>query len=165
MKNQRQTIAGFSLVEVLAALLLVGIMVSFTGLLLGPIVQTFVNAREATEIMHSSQLAMARMSREFTTTTNVVSGDSLAITYDTLDSNGVSHRRNIAWSGSSGSALLLNGRMLIDDLKQFRLSYLDNVAASRQSSWGTDTTIIEVFMDIGSAGSSYTNRFYPRNIR
>ena len=165
MKTNRQKNRGFSLIEVLAVLLLVGVFVAFTGLLFGPVVQTFINARRATEIMHDSQLAMARISRELTTVTNVVSGSSLSITYDTLDSSGISHRRNIAWSGTPGSALLLNGNTLIDDLQQFSFSYLNNVGSPRQSSWGIDSTIIEVFMDIGIAGSSYTNRFYPRNIR
>ena len=164
MNPHKQNVAGFSLIELLAALLLVGVLVFFTGMFLAPVVQTFTNTRKATEIMHISQLAMARISRELTTITNVVSGNSVAITYDTLDSSGISHRRNMTWVGTSGSALLLNGHTLMDGLQQFRFSYLDAVGASHQSNWGTDSTIIEVFMHLGIAGSSYTNRFYPRNI-
>jgi prepilin-type N-terminal cleavage/methylation domain-containing protein len=162
LTSQRKT--GLTLVEVLVALVLVGLLVSVSGLLLAPLVQTFLNAHKASELMHQSQLAMARMSREFTTITNVVSGSSGAITYDTLDSSGDGHRRTISWDGA-GSPLLLNTNTLAGDVKLFTLSYVDGVGETPQSSWGADSKIIEVLLDMGAAGSIYTNRFYPRNLR
>jgi prepilin-type N-terminal cleavage/methylation domain-containing protein len=162
LTSQRKT--GLTLVEVLVALVLVGILVSVSGLLLAPLVQTFLNAHKASELMHQSQLAMARMSREFTTITNVVSGTSVAITYDTLDSSGGGHRRTISWDGA-GSPLRLNAKTLAGDVKLFTLSYVDGVGETPQSSWGADSAIIEVLLDMGTAGSIYTNRFYPRNLR
>jgi hypothetical protein len=143
----------------------VGALVAASGMLLAPMVQTFINAREATELMHESHLAMARISREFMTITNVVSGTSAGITYDTLDSGGSAHRRTLAWSGTPGAPLLLSGHTLMGSLQQFQLSYLDSVGATKQSSWGADSTIIEVVLDLGVQGSVYTNRFYPRNLR
>ena len=165
MKLMSQRKSGVSLIEVLAALVLVGVSVSVSGVLLAPLVQTFLNAHKASELMHQSQLAMARMSREFTTITNVVSGSNGAITYDTLDSSGGGHRRTISWDGSAGSALLLNTSTLAGEVQLFRLSYVDSVGEAQQSSWGADSTIIEVLLDMGVAGSIYTNRFYPRNLR
>ncbi len=165
MKHCEHRLAGLSLVEMLVVLLLVGALVSMSGLLLAPIVGTFMNAREASELMHESQLAMSRISRELTTITNVVSGTSVAITYDTLDSGGVAYRRTLAWSGAPGAPLLLNANTLMGGLQRFQLSYLDAVGAAAQSTWGVDSTLIEVALDTGVAGSIYTNRFYPRNLR
>jgi prepilin-type N-terminal cleavage/methylation domain-containing protein len=165
MKLTSQRKSGLSLIEVLVALVLVGLLVSVSGLLLSPLVQTFLNAHKASELMHQSQLAMARMSREFITITNVVSGSSSAITYDTLDSSGGGLRRTISWDGTAGSPLLLNANTLAGDVKLFTLSYVDGVGETPQSSWGADSTIIEVLLDMGAAGSIYTNRFYPRNLR
>jgi prepilin-type N-terminal cleavage/methylation domain-containing protein len=155
---------GFTLVEMLGALLLVGILAALTGMLLAPMAQTFLNTREAARMMQDGQLAMARLAREFTTVSNVVSSSSTTITYDTLDSAGDSHRRTLEWSGTPDDPLMLEGHTLIDALQRFELSYMDTVAATPQSSWGSSSTLIEVVLDLGAAGSSYTNRLYPRNV-
>ena len=165
MKSASHKSSGLSLIEVLVALLLVGMLVAFTGALLAPMVETFLNAHQASELMYESQLAMARLSREFTTITNVASGSSMGIVYDTLDSSGVGHRRTVSWSGVAGESLLLNANVLVGAPQQFRLSYLDDINSTPQASWGNDSTIIEVLLDMGVAGSIYTNRFCPRNLR
>jgi prepilin-type N-terminal cleavage/methylation domain-containing protein len=163
MKNRRRSVAGFTLVEMLGAMVLVGMLAAFTGMLLAPMARTFLNTREAARLMQDSQLAMARIARELTTVSNVVSSSSTAIEYDTLDSEGLSHRRTLAWSGTDGP-LLLDGHTLFGALHRFELSYMDTVEADPEISWDSESTIIEVVLDLGVAGSVYTNRLYPRNI-
>mgnify|MGYP002725646090 CR=1 FL=1 len=165
MKTKRQRQSGMTLIEILVSLLIVGVLVGVSGLLLSPLIQGFLNARQATELLHQGQIGMARIVRELTTVTNVVSGNSVSITYDTLDSTGVAHRRSISWGGSSGDALLLSGNTLIDDVARFQLSYLNSLGAAKLSSWGADSSIIEVVIDFGVHGSVYTNRICPRNLR
>ncbi len=164
MTNLRNR-SGFSLVEVLGALLLVGILAVFTGMLLAPMAGAFLQAREAGRLMQDGQLAMARVARELTTVSNVVASSSVSITYDTLDSAGGSHRRTLEWAGSAGDPLVLAGHTLIGQLREFDLSYMDTVEGTPQTSWGADSTIIEVVLDLGAAGSSYTNRLVPRNVQ
>ena len=163
-QGKKRSNDGFTLVEIIVALVLAGVLVSMTGLLLAPLVHTSLQARRSADILYSSQLAMARFAREFTTTSNVVSGTASAITYDTLDSSGNAHRRTISWGGTPGGAVRLEGQVLIDDVQAFRMSYFDDVSATGQDSWGTDSTIIRVSLDMGVAGSVYTNRFFPRNV-
>jgi prepilin-type N-terminal cleavage/methylation domain-containing protein len=165
MNTYSERRSGFSLVEVLGALLLVGMLAAFTGLLLAPMAGSYLQAREAGRLMQDGQLAMARVARELTTISNVVSSTRSSITYDTLDSAGASHRRTLAWSGAPGAPLVLAGHTLIDQLRRFDLSYMDSVGGTPQGSWGEASTIIEVVLDLGVAGSSYTNRLVPRNVR
>jgi prepilin-type N-terminal cleavage/methylation domain-containing protein len=163
MRGTRSRASGFTLIEVVVTLVLAGALLVLTGLVLAPMVEVSLQARESADILYSSQLAMARLAREFTATSNVVSGASSSITYDTLDSTGASHRRTISWSGS-GAPLLLEGSVLLDGVTTFQLSYLDDVASTPVASWGADSTIIQVVLDMGVGGSVYTNRFFPRNI-
>ena len=165
MNARSPSSVGFSLVELLVTLLLVAVLVTFTGFLLAPVIQVFLNAREASALLHESELGMARLSREFTTITNVVSASSSSITYDTLNSSGVAQRRTVSWAGNSGDPLLLNGHVLMGGLRLFGLSYLDSPTANPQSTWGANSSLIEVVLDLGVSGSVYTNRFFPRNIR
>jgi prepilin-type N-terminal cleavage/methylation domain-containing protein len=165
MNTYSERRSGFSLVEVLGALVLVGMLAALTGMLLAPMVGSYLQAREAARLMQDGQLAMARVARELITVSNVVSSTRTSITYDTLGSDGASHQRTLAWSGTPGAPLTLAGHTLIGQLRRFDLSYMDSAEGAPQGSWGDASAIIEVVLDLGAAGSSYTNRLVPRNVR
>lgn len=154
---------GFTLIEVIAVLLLVAVLGLVTILGMVPVVDGFAQVRENIVAAQKAHLAMARITREFTTLTNVVSGGETSIIYDYLDSEGNDWRRTLAWNGS-GTPVTLNGAVLTDDVAGFRLRYGAAPQSVSSSTWGDGDQLIEMVLITETGGISYTNRIRPRNI-
>ena len=111
--------AGFTLIEVVVTLVLVGIMAAVAGMAIVQGVQGYVFARENATTTQKAQLAMVRMSRELIELTDVTSaGDSpTTIVYD-RDSD--SH--TIAFDNVN-ACVTLDAGVLVDDVSSLSLSY------------------------------------------
>ncbi len=155
---------GFTLIEMVATLLLVAILAVSVAISLLPMAQSLMQVRDNASTVQKARLAMSRMSREFTTITNVVAGDSHSISYVFLDPSATPHPRTLSWGGAPGDPLQLEGVSLSDDVSDFELRYYAEVGASPQSSWQADSRIIEVLLRSQAVGTVYTNHIVPRNI-
>ena len=112
---------GFTLIEVIATLLLVAILAVSMVISLLPMTQGLMQVRANTGTAQKARLAMSRIAREFTTISNVVSSGSSAITYDFLVPSGnwyATLRHTLSWNGDE---LLLEGVPLCDDVAGFDL--------------------------------------------
>jgi prepilin-type N-terminal cleavage/methylation domain-containing protein len=164
---KRPSQSGFTLIEVVAVLVLIGVLAVSTIVSLLPMAEGFVLAQRNADAARKAQLAMGRISGEFTTITNILSGTANAITYDFLEASGETfllRRRTLA---RSGSALLLDGIALSDDVSHFELRYYDDSepSATPRSSWvGGTSRLIEVILESAASGDRYTNRIAPRNV-
>lgn len=164
---KRPSQSGFTLIEVVAVLVLIGVLAVSTVVSLLPMAEGFVLARRNADAARKAQHAMGRITGEFTTITNVLSGTGNAITYDFLEASGgafLPRRRTLA---RSGPALLLDGIALSDDVGHFELRYYDDSdpSATPRSSWvGGTSRLIEVILESAASGDRYTNRIAPRNI-
>ncbi len=154
---------GFTLIEVVAVLLLVGLLVLASTIALLPMVEGFMQVRRNVDAAQKSQLAMGRIVREFTTISNVVSSTQQLITYDYLDPAGATHRRTLTWGGA-GSPLTLNGVALSDDVGQFELRYYARPDGAPAYTWNPQSRIVEIILGTASTGDIYTNRVRLRNI-
>lgn len=156
--------AGFTLVEIIAVLLLTSILVAVAGISLMPIAEGFAVTQQNVETAQQAQLAMFRMVGEFTTISNVINGAKHALVYNYLDNSGNVSRHVVSWSGTAGDPLALKGNTLVDNVQDFELSYFDEVGGVRHSSWGDDSRAIEITLQLAGTGNSYTNRVFPRNV-
>lgn len=150
---------GFTLIEIIAVLLLVGFLAATTTISMVPVVQGLVQVRENAVSLQKCRLALARTSREFTTATNVVSGTAQAIVYWFVDPARTSHLRTLSWTGTAGDPLRLNGIPLTDDVVDFQLRYLDHAGGAVPAQ---DCQVIE--MSLQTARNRFTSRIAPRNI-
>lgn len=150
---------GFTLIELLAVLVLVGFLAATTTISMVPVAQGLAQVRENAGSLQKSRLAFARIGREFTTTTNVVSGTARAIVYWFVDPTRTSHRRTLSWTGTAGDPLRLNGVPLTDDVVDFQLRYYDQTGGVVPAQ---DCRVIEVALQ--TARNHFTNRIAPRNI-
>ena len=75
---------GFTLIEMIASLAIVGILAAIAGLGLVQITEGFLLSRAGAESAQKAQLAMTRMVKEFTTITDVSSGSSNSVTFDSF---------------------------------------------------------------------------------
>ncbi len=155
---------GFTLIEVIAVLLLVGILVLASTIALLPMVEGFMQASRNVDAAQKSHLAMSRIVREITTITNVVAGSRNTLTYDFLDPSGASLRRTLTWSGDAGAPLTLNGVPISDDVAGFEFRYYTHSGGTATPVWTDESMLIEVVLSTRSGGDTYTNRIRPRNI-
>lgn len=155
---------GFTLIELIVVLLLVGILVMSAAISLLPMSEALALARTNASVAQKSRLAFARLSREFTTITNVVSGAARSFSYEFLDPDGNPHLHTLVWSGTPGDPLQLDGAPLSDDIADFELSYYDAPGGTAQAAWTADSRLIEMVMESRATGDRYTNRIAPRNI-
>ena len=147
---------AFTLIEVVATLLLVAILAVSVAISLLPMAQGLMQVRDNTAAAQKARLAMARIAREFTTITNVVSSGSGAITYDFLVPNGnwyAVRRHTLSWSGSAGAPLLLEGVPLSDDVANFSLSYAPG-----------PPPVIGILLQSQEGGQAFRTGIAPRNM-
>ena len=155
---------GFSLIELVAVLLLIGVLLLSATVSLVPLADAFLQTRTHADTAQKARLALARLTREFITITNVAAGSSSSITYDFLDPAGASHRHTLSWSGTPGDPLLLEGVALSDDIASFELRYHQGVGGVGQPAWFTGANVMEIVLRTLVAGEGYTNSLTPRNL-
>lgn len=155
---------AFTLIETVAVLLLVGVLTLSATVALVPMAEAFLQAKQNAEAMQKSGLAAARITRELTTITNVVSGTDRTIQYDLLDEQGAPRHHVMAWSGTAGAPLLLDNVTLLDDVQHFELRYYDMPGEAAHSAWMPTSREIEVELGLRAAPATYTLRIRPRNV-
>ncbi len=151
---------GFTLIEILATLVLVAVLAVSLVISLLPMTEGLMQVRANADAAQKARLAMARLSREFTTITNVASWSAHAIHYDFLVSSGAWHAtrsHTLAWSGTPGDPLLLEGVALSDDVADFSLNLYD--AAGAPTNW-----VLDVVLRSQVGIHAFSNTIVPRNI-
>jgi len=119
--------SGFSLIEIIIALILVGLLavVAGMGLVIGT--QGYLFARENTQIAQKGQLAMARLSRELMELIDVSAAASSSIIFESTSGNRAIALVDDEIKIRDGSSLptLLTGDALVDNVAAggFTLSY------------------------------------------
>ncbi|WP_028320831.1 type II secretion system protein [Desulfatiglans anilini] len=111
---------GFTLVEVIAVLLIVGILVGTGGWAVVQGVQGFLMARDSAVLTQKAQLALTRLTNEFRICYDCfgnAGGISLPFTFNTS--------RGGRTLDLSGGRLTIDGDDLIDEVSAFALAYDD----------------------------------------
>jgi len=155
---------GFSLIELIAVLLLVGVLAASATISLLPVAEGLAQVRRNATTMQKSRLALARLTREFTTITNLISGGARTMVYDFLDLAGTPRQHTLSWSGVAGESLMLEGVPLTDDVADFELRYYDYPGTAAQAAWTTNSRLVEIVLESLETGDRLTNRIAPRNL-
>jgi len=134
--------AGFTLIEMVVVVLLVGLLVFSVAMSVLPATEGLLLVRRNVAAAQKAQLALGRLVREFTAITNVVAGAAQSLVYDMVADSGVVQRRTDAWS--DGWALALNGIPLSDDVARFALGYYETADGSALASWNASVQLIEI---------------------
>lgn len=156
MKTNRQH--GFTLIEIIAVLLLVGMLAATVMVSLVPMVQGLAQVQTNTETAQKARLAMARIERELTTISDLPAIGTASITYRFLfpvsEDAYMDVQRTLSWDGA-GNPVELDGVPLVDNVADFELNYVA----------GPPEAIDVVLVMNNSAGTdAYTTRVVPRNI-
>ena len=165
--------AGFTLIEVIAVLVLVGIIAAVAGLGIVRGVEGYLFAQSNTEITQKAQLALARMTRELVDLSAITAGTNSTITFITpLLSTGTT--KTIALASST---ITLDGDVLTDSVygtNGFTVTYCDtSIVCTNTPSAAVisnpnllariDITLRLIRQDIGAGYLEFKTSVNPRN--
>jgi len=153
MSNEK----AFTLIEVIVALVLVGIIAAVAGMGLVQITQGYVFTKKNAETVQKAQIAIARISKELGAATSIAATPtSASITY-TRDG---SITNTITISGNSVQMSGSNSGMLVDDVASYPTSsfiYYNGAGASFTPTASTTPTIKRIDINLTVNGSSFNN--------
>ena len=161
VKNQK----GFTLIEIIVSLVLVGIIGVFAGMGLVSIVEGFIFTKMNAETAQKGQAAMTRLVKEFNFISSVTSGTDTSINF-------TSYKAGVAGTHVlvlvvDGNNLVFDSDILTDDVSAFELAYYDSYNGTKQSTWSSSRKIIEITLTLRGASdidSVFTSRVVPRNL-
>jgi prepilin-type N-terminal cleavage/methylation domain-containing protein len=117
---------GFTLVEAIASLVLIGIIAAIAGIGLVQISEGYVFSKRNAETVQKAQFAMTRLVKEVAALTAISDPAAASVTI-TRPQGGTSVTQAIALSGN---AVQINGVTLIDQVTAFALAYYDGTGAA-----------------------------------
>ncbi|OPY82369.1 MAG: hypothetical protein A4E71_03152 [Smithella sp. PtaU1.Bin162] len=137
MKSLRKE-KGFTLIEIIVSILLIGFVAVIMSLSGVHMVKSFIYARTNADTLLKSQIAMARIQKELNNVKRVASSSANSVAFTSYrDGANVT----IAFNGTN---LLLDGFILTDKVSNFSLAYYDNYNSAAQSAFTANTKIIDV---------------------
>lgn len=158
MKSQIHQQKGFTLIEMIVVLILVGILASLAGLGIVAGVQGYMFSKNNAAISEKAQLALARINRELLECYNC-SGTSGSVSMPILNPLGQRYFRlnagNIEISDNAGFTY---SDILINNVSSFTLTYSSDASNIRS---------IQVTMSLNHPDSgtpiAFSTNVYPRN--
>ncbi len=160
---------GFTLIEIIAALVLMGILAATVFGFMGQAVRGFFIARDALEITQKAQIALNRMRIELTylDKTQSVASSATSISY-TADFAGTAENNAIAYD-AGGGRVTWNGITLIDDVAPSSglvFQYRTGVGGTAKSTYATGDIIDITLTMQDSDGSTvtFTTSVFPGKI-
>ena len=171
MQKRKPDEKGFTLIEIIVTLMLVGITSVLAGMWIVSVAKGYVFVKMNADTVQKAQLALTRLSRELSAITSVTASNSTSISYTRTDAVLLSVD---ASASLNGTALQLNynhegNNTLTDQVNAFSLSYCtDNLTTpSCSSTWSSASKIIVVTLTLTGANNTpttFTRRITPRNL-
>jgi len=174
LKKEQKRESGFTLLEVILVLLLVGIVSAVAGMGIVRAVEGYVFARDNSSMTQKAQLALSRMTREMIEIQGVTTAGGSSIMF-TAPMGAVSDTRTIGLVGTTvklaeGATALASGDTLVDNVASLAMTY----SKSDGSAWvlGTDAVNllarIDILLrltrqDVGGGYLEFTTTVNPRN--
>ena len=159
LKNQK----GFSLIEVIVSILLVGMIAVFAGMGITALMDAFMLTKTNAETTQKAQVAMTRMVKEFTVMSAVTAATATSITF-TSYKQGVTGTHTLSWTGS---VITYDGDVLVDNVNAFELGYYNSHAGPKFSTWLPARKQIGITLKLTGANNNiieFTDRVVPRNL-
>ncbi|BCX46866.1 hypothetical protein HAHE_07740 [Haloferula helveola] len=136
MRTRDRTCSGFSLIEIIAVLVLSSLALVFAAMLLVTSTGIFISNKEAAEDSQKIQAAMNRLVKELTYAGSgtVVVSNGRTVQWTSNHPERFGDAQTATWDGATGSNLTLQGAILLDNVDLFAVSSTaDTVTISMRS--------------------------------
>lgn len=169
---------GFSLVEIIVVMILVGIVAAVAGIGYVQVVKGMVFTKMNAVTVQKGQITIAKLVKEFSNI-NISSITAIpanppdvfnSITFTTVKNGIISPNTTVTISGST---ITYGGDVLTDQVSAFTLNYYDNYDSTSVTqptgfgTWQSSRRIIEITLTLTGADgvpSVFTARVKPRNL-
>jgi prepilin-type N-terminal cleavage/methylation domain-containing protein len=166
---------GFTLIEVIVTLILVGILAVIGSMGLVNMLQGYVTSKENTAAVQKGQIAFLQMSKLLTYASSINSGSSSSINFNTYISGSPTTSTScmFTFNNATGVITFINnqgaGDTLVAGVKQFKLGYYNSYNSTEQSAWTSGSSkVIELTMTLnlgqGQVSPEFKTRIIPRNV-
>ena len=162
----RSTQHGFTLVEMIVSLVILGVVAMVGTLGMAEVMRSYVMTSDHSSMSQKTQVALARMYLELQHLAEVTASGDTTITYRPrfTFAQGVLAPAVIAYNAGAGT-LTLDGNVLLDNVQQFELRYCtsSDLACNPTASFDDELTqVIEVNVVVGGADTNGTGDRVPR---
>ena len=157
---------GFSLLEIIVVMLLVGIMGALASVGYVQVVKGMVFTKMNAATIQKGQITITKLVKEFTNinVSSITTAGPASITFTTVK-NGITTPNTTVTI--SGSTVTYGGDVLTDQVSGFTLKYYDNYDSTAQTTWQSSRRIIEITLKLTGADgveSEFKARVKPRNL-
>jgi len=142
MKAIKLGYSGFTLIELITAIVIVAILSVIAGMGLVQIANGFVFAKKNAIASQQGQIALTRLAKEFSAIQSISSATATSITYTRTP--GETH--TVSWT-TENQPVTIDGDTLIGNVKSFSLTYYSTYNASG-SPYSATTPVIEIALEI-----------------
>ena len=169
MENRITQSAGFTLLELILTIVLIGIIGTFTSLFVYSGIRGYITTRQATEGALQAQIAMDRISLELRDI------NSLASTLDDTDllsyksAVEVSGTRKLKCDDSTQKAILIsvdngtNYHKLLENISECNF-HVDSSNLDHDSGLVDEVELIELTFKLDDIGREFKSRIFPRHL-
>jgi prepilin-type N-terminal cleavage/methylation domain-containing protein len=145
---------GFTLIEIIATMVCVGIISALAGAGIVYIVEGFVFHKEVGEAVQKGQLVMSKIVKELGAMTSVTTANETSINYIR---DAAPHSISL-----NDQNILFDGDILTDDVSSFKFKYY-NLHNSTATGYSNTTGIIEILLGLAvtdDIDKTFENRVY-----
>jgi prepilin-type N-terminal cleavage/methylation domain-containing protein len=158
---------GFVLIEMIATIILIGIIGIFTGFFLYTGVKGYLTAKETTEGSLRAQIALDRISLELGSIETLTDFNSTppSITYTSRDPL-LPGTRTLSYNSDTDVISINNGatvNALLDNVPSFQLGIVE-MELNADTSDGNEIAGFEVKLQLDEIQREFIARFYPRKL-
>jgi len=163
--------AGFTLLELVLVIALVGILAVLGGWGMSAVFQGYSLTEGNAELTQKGQLALMRLTKDlsYAVKDGITTGTDTSVTFNVSipDTAGGMSSETISVELDSGntSRLLLNNDLLVDEVTNLRLRYCNAMFACATTP-DADTRIVEITLGLASQGlrQTFTTRVAPSGL-
>lgn len=148
---------GFTLIEVIVSLIIMGFIGAIAGMGIVHVVDGYVLAKESSEAVQKSQIAITRLTKEFHSLTGI--DDSPGPSRSGLTYFRDDRIHSLVYTPDTGKIWIDNG-LLLDEVNFFSLTYYDQYDAPEPnpsdplSGFSEDTRLVDIFLEVKGPGST-----------